>query len=64
MLGPRRPSAPPEDTYYAGLMKVVEQSIKENPKWFRTIASKVIASVDDTVQSRMTAKKIVSMEKI
>ena len=28
----RRSSAPPEDTYYAGVLKVMERSIKENPK--------------------------------
>ena len=63
-LGPRRLSALPEDTYYAGVMKVVEQSLKENPKWFRNVSKKILASVDDTVQGRMLTLRIVAMKKL
>lgn len=63
-LGPRRPSAPPEDTYYAGVIKVIEESIRNYPKWFRKIASRVKASIDDTVQGRMLSRKIVALDKL
>ena len=42
----------------------MEKSLKENPKFFRTISSKVIVSVDDTVAGRLVAKKIIEMEKL
>ena len=64
MLSPGRPSAPPEDTYYDGTIKAVEQSIKVNSKWFRTIDNKFIDLAIDTVRSRMTAKRTISMERI
>ena len=37
-MAKRRPSAPPEDTYYAGIIKVMEDSLKANPKFFRKIS--------------------------
>ena len=59
-----RPSVPPEETYYTEIIIVTEKSIKEYPRFFRSIASEILASIDDTILGRLVTWKIVSMNKL